>query len=173
MKINKNQKVGIVLIIAGVFSYSIIPKILEAIIGEGFSYFYYDYITTFYIDVVVAFILIGLGVKSFISNNMEKEEVMNSISDDSNQSISNSSNTNKVVNVTLTGGIIGLIGDSPQNSLNRRIKKENVNGWKVIQIIPSASGNILLAILRLLMLIVTLFFYTTTNGYYVIMEKKE
>ncbi len=80
---------------------------------------------------------------------------------------------NKVVNVTLTGGIIGLIGNSPQNSLNRQISKENANGWKVIQIIPSESGNILLIILRLLLLICTLFFYTTANGYYVIMEKKE
>ncbi len=85
----------------------------------------------------------------------------------------NLTNTNKVVNVTLTGGIIGLIGASPQNSLNGRIKKENANGWKVIQIIPSASGNILLMILRLLFLVCTLFFYTTSNGYYVIMEKKE
>jgi preprotein translocase subunit YajC len=80
--------------------------------------------------------------------------------------------TNKVVNVTLLGGIIGLLRDSPQNSLNRRIKKENANGWRVVQVIPADSGNIFLAIFRLLLLVITLFFYTTANGYYVIMEKK-
>lgn len=81
--------------------------------------------------------------------------------------------TNKVVNVTLTGGIIGLFGASPQNSLNNRIKKENANGWRVIQIIPAESGNIFLFIFRLLLLVITLFIYTTANGYYVIMEKKQ
>ena len=81
--------------------------------------------------------------------------------------------TNKVINVTLTGGIIGLFISSPQSSLNNRIKNENANGWRVVQIIPADSGNIFLIIFRLLLLLLTLFLYTTTNGYYVIMEKKE
>jgi len=81
--------------------------------------------------------------------------------------------TNKVINVTLTGGIIGLFISSPQSSLNNRIKNENANGWRVVQIIPADSGNIFLIIFRLLLLVLTLFLYTTTNGYYVIMEKKE
>jgi hypothetical protein len=80
--------------------------------------------------------------------------------------------TNKVVNVTLTGGIIGLFASSPQNSLNNTIKRENANGWRVVQIIPADSGNIFLYIFRLLLLIITLFLFTTANGYYVIMEKK-
>jgi uncharacterized membrane protein len=166
---NSNQKKGIGFIIGGVLSIIIIPRILSLIGLYMIAY----YLQSYYIIYVIALVLIGLGIKSFMSNNPEKEDEINPISPDSNQNISNLSNTNKVVNVTLTGGIIGLIGDSPQNSLNRRIKKENANGWKVIQIIPSASGNILLIILRLLILVCTLFFYTTANGYYVIMEKKE
>lgn len=81
--------------------------------------------------------------------------------------------TNKVVNVTLTGGLIGLFGASPQNSLNNRIKKENANGWRVIQVIPADSGNIFLTIFRLLLLVITLFLFTTANGYYVIMERTQ
>jgi hypothetical protein len=81
--------------------------------------------------------------------------------------------TNKVVNVTLTGGIIGLFGASPQNSLNNRIKRENADGWRVIQVIPADSGNIFLAIFRFLLLVITLFLFTTTNGYYVIMERTQ
>jgi hypothetical protein len=80
---------------------------------------------------------------------------------------------NKIVNVTLTGGIIGLLSASPQNSLNDIIKKENDNGWIVIQVIPAASGNIFLFIFRLLILILTLFLYTPVDGYYVIMEKNK
>jgi len=79
--------------------------------------------------------------------------------------------TNKVVNVTLTGGLIGMFGSSPQNRLNKIIKKENANGWRVVQVIPADSGNIFLALFRLLLLIITLFLYTTSNGYYVIMER--
>lgn len=91
----------------------------------------------------------------------------------SEEEISTSSDqTNKVVNVSLTGGIVGLLGVSPQNSLNRRMKKENADGWRVVQVIPADSGNVFLAIFRLLLLVITLFLYTTTNGYYVIMEKK-
>jgi len=80
---------------------------------------------------------------------------------------------NKVVNVTLTGGIIGLIGVRPDNVLNNKIKKEYMDGWKVIQIIPSSNGNIFLNILRLGLLLVTLFLYTTSDGYYIVMEQIE
>jgi hypothetical protein len=79
---------------------------------------------------------------------------------------------NKVVNVTLIGGIIGALSSSPQKRINNVILQENANGYKVIQVIPSASGNIFLTIIRALILVLTLFLYTTTNGYYVIMEKK-
>jgi predicted RNA-binding Zn-ribbon protein involved in translation (DUF1610 family) len=80
---------------------------------------------------------------------------------------------NKVVNVTLTGGIIGMLGGSPHGSLNKIIERENQNGWKVIQIIPSDQGNLFISILRFLVLIITLFFYTTASGYYIIMEKSK
>lgn len=82
------------------------------------------------------------------------------------------SQINKVVNVNLIGGIIGLFSSSPQNRLNEAISEENAYGWKVIQVIPAESGNLFLIILRLLLLVITLFLYTTVNGYYLIMEKK-
>ena len=78
---------------------------------------------------------------------------------------------NKVVNVNFIGGIIGLLGNSPQTILNNAIKKENEDGWEVVQIIPSESGNLFLVFVRFLILIITLFFYTQTNGYYIIMKK--
>jgi len=80
---------------------------------------------------------------------------------------------NKIVNVTLTGGIIGLLSNSPQDSLNTKIKEENAKGWKVVQVIPADSGNLFLSIFRFLLLICTLLLFTTANGYYVIMEKEQ
>lgn len=82
-----------------------------------------------------------------------------------------SNHTNKIINVTLTGGILGLLADSPQNSLNAKIQMENANGWRVIQVIPADSGNLFLTIFRFILLVCTLFLYTTANGYYVVMEK--
>ncbi|AMC11379.1 hypothetical protein Lupro_08950 [Lutibacter profundi] len=80
---------------------------------------------------------------------------------------------NKVINVTLNGGIIGLLADSPQRTLNRRIKKENADGWSVVQVIPADSGNLFLTIFRLVLLLLTLFIFTTANGYYVVMERRK
>lgn len=167
-----NKKKGIVFLISGVAAYVIIPYLLHFI---GL------YFIPWYIYSIIAIILIAIGIKHLL-NKSENEEIntdlpntdktIASASKENSQQFKKS-NMNKVVNVTLTGGIIGLVGDSPQNSLNRRISKENKNGWRVIQVIPSSSGNILLILLRLLLLVVTLFFYTTANGYYVIMEKNE
>ena len=79
---------------------------------------------------------------------------------------------NKVVNVNLTGGIIGLLGDSPKNKLNKVVEEQSKKGYRVVQIIPAASANILLLLLRFLLLCITAFFYTISEGYYIIFEKK-
>jgi len=78
---------------------------------------------------------------------------------------------NIIVNVTLKGGLIGMLADSPQRTLNQRIKVENDKGWRVVQIIPADSGNIFLLIFRVLLLMITLGFYTTVNGYYIVFER--
>tara|TARA_B100000900_G_scaffold336944_1_gene298813 strand:+ start:246 stop:491 length:246 start_codon:yes stop_codon:yes gene_type:complete len=80
--------------------------------------------------------------------------------------------SNKVVNVNLTGGLIGLLGDSPKNKLNKVVEEESKNGYRVVQIIPAASANLLLSLLRSILLVITLFFYTKSEGYYIIFEKK-
>jgi hypothetical protein len=102
------------------------------------------------------------GVQSFESDSQTNDSISSSLPE-----------INKVVNVTLTGGIIGLLGGSPHGRLNKIIKRENQNGWKVIQIIPSDQGNLFIGMLRFIVLIITLFFYTTASGYYIIMEKSK
>lgn len=61
--------------------------------------------------------------------------------------------TNKVINVSMSGGLIGLFSASPLTALNNKILSENTNGWKVVQVIPADSGNIFLYIFRFLLLI--------------------
>ncbi len=84
----------------------------------------------------------------------------------------NTNTINKVVNVPLTGGIIGLLSELPASKLNKSIARENANGWKVVQIIPAASANIFIAILRIVLLIMTFLLYTTNDGYYISFEKQ-
>ncbi len=158
----KFKQKGIVLILIGVVIYFLLPYVYYIPFG---NYIYYIP----FIRIIAPLIPIIWGIKYLIQKKENLEEIINQTN--LNLTMKNNKN-NKVVNVTLKGGLIGMLADSPQNALNRKIKQENENGWKVIQIIPSSSGNILLMIFRLLLLIVTLTLFTTANGYYLIMEKE-
>lgn len=78
---------------------------------------------------------------------------------------------NKIVNVPLSGGLIGTIGSSPKYRLSLEIQAANKHGWNVIQIISASSGSALYTVLRILILILTLSLYTIEPGYYIILEK--
>ena len=78
----------------------------------------------------------------------------------------------RVANVDLTGGIIGLLGDSPQTKLNKAVTFYSKKGWRVQQILPAAFPNVLLILLRIVILLITLGFYTTSSGYYLVIEKE-
>ena len=80
---------------------------------------------------------------------------------------------NQVINVTLWGGIIGALASSPRQRLNDKIQEANAEGWKVVQIVPAASGNLFLYIWRFILLCITLLLFTTANGYYIVLEKFE
>ena len=56
---------------------------------------------------------------------------------------------NKVVNVPLVGGIIGALGSSPMRRLNNAVKDANAEGWSVVNVIESKSGNLFLTIREL------------------------
>ena len=115
----------------------------------------------------------GRGNKKEVALDKSEQAEFDNIRDEVTQQYNISpTQTNKVVNVTLTGGILGLLAASPQNSLNSVISQENTNGWRVIQVIPAESGNLFLFLLRLMILVLTLFLYTPANGYYLILEKK-
>lgn len=111
--------------------------------------------------------IIVIGIYSYNKNKNDKNETT------SMPNLPPNLTMNKVISVTLIGGIIGLFISSPVISLNARIQKENANGWKVVQIIPAESGNIFLFLFRLLILVITLFLFTFSNGYYVILEREK
>lgn len=114
--------------------------------------------------IVLLFFFTIAGVFLYQKNQGSKDEIIVPISEDQD---------NKVVNVTLIGGIFALFIHSPQSALNKKIKEENANGWRVVQVMPADGGNVFLNIFRFLLLVLTLFLYTTAKGYYVVMERKK
>ena len=78
---------------------------------------------------------------------------------------------NKIITVQLYGGIMGMFIGSPKMALERSIAKANRNGYEVIQIIDSSSGNIALNVIRIILLFFTFFLFTLGNGYYIICRK--
>lgn len=78
---------------------------------------------------------------------------------------------NKVINMSLAGGLIGLMTTNPRRSLDNLIDKHNQDGWNLVQVIPSEDRNIIMFILKLIVLICTIGLYTFGSGYLLIMEK--
>ena len=77
---------------------------------------------------------------------------------------------NKVVRVSFSGGLLGLIFGSARGKVESAVQKHNSEGWNVAEIIPD-NPNLFLLIVRLLLLILTLGLWTISTGYLFIMEK--
>lgn len=158
------QKKGTALIIGGLLALYIVPFLVHII--------ELPYVFAFYAPKIIAVICVVIGIKTIVkpaeTDPSEQEPAHNNMPLDNSKPM----DKNKLVNVTLTGGIIGFFMASPQYSLNNAIRRENANGWRVIQVIPAASGNIFLFLMRIVILILTFFLYTPVNGYYIILEKQ-
>jgi hypothetical protein len=78
---------------------------------------------------------------------------------------------NKVVRISLSGGIIGALLTNPRSAIEKRIMQENTEGWSAHQIIPHADTNLAIIILKIVVLFLTLFLWTWGAGYLVLFEK--
>ena len=79
---------------------------------------------------------------------------------------------NKVVRISLSGGIIGLLTTNPRRALDARIDQENQAGWNAVYFIPHTDTNLLVAVLRLVVLVGTLFLWTWGAGYLILFERE-
>ncbi|WP_421858708.1 hypothetical protein [Oricola sp.] len=77
---------------------------------------------------------------------------------------------NKVVRVSFSGGILGLVFGSSRGKVESIVQQNNADGWNVAEVIPD-SPNLIIYVLRVLLLIVTLGLWTVSTGYLFIMEK--
>ena len=58
------------------------------------------------------------------------------------------SRINKVVRISLSGGIIGLLTTNPRRALDARIDQENQDEWNAVYFIPHTDTNLLVAVVR-------------------------
>ncbi|MFP3089184.1 hypothetical protein LQZ21_02520 [Treponema sp. TIM-1] len=116
--------------------------------------------------VIVAVVIIGI----IVSKKQEKEDAQDfddiSTSDEFKQR-----KLNKIVRVSLSGGLIGAIGTNPRKALSQTIHKYNTAGWNCHQILPHTTRNIFIMVLQIIILVVTLGIWTFGAGYLVLFEK--
>ncbi len=82
------------------------------------------------------------------------------------------SKKNKVVRISLMGGLIGALTTNPRKALEDAIDKENNEGWNAIHIEPHSTANLLVWVLQLVVLVCTLGLWTWGGGYMVLFEKE-
>jgi len=88
-----------------------------------------------------------------------------------NEIISHFHSDNEVQQIKFYGGLYGLLEGNQVKIINKRFKKINDQGWRVLQLYPEVSTDLLKRIIRIIVLFLTLFIFTWTDGYYVLVEK--
>jgi len=78
--------------------------------------------------------------------------------------------TNKVVRISYSGGLIGLIFGSARGKLEKVLDEHNKQGWNLAEVIPD-NPNLLIWVLRLVILLLTLGLWTLSNSYLLILER--
>lgn len=79
---------------------------------------------------------------------------------------------NRVVRISLSGGIVGFLMTNPRKALDDVIDKNNQEGWNAIQIQRHSTNNILIMFLQYIVLFATLGLWTWGAGYLVLLERE-
>lgn len=79
---------------------------------------------------------------------------------------------NKVRQINLMGGIIGLLTTNPRRALDKAIDEENQQGWNAVYFTPHTDTNLLVTILKIVVLVATLGLWTWGAGYLVLFERE-
>lgn len=79
---------------------------------------------------------------------------------------------NKIVRISLSGGIIGLLFTNPRKALDDAIDKANQDDWNAIYFSPHKTSNLFVHVFQLTVLLLTLGFWTFGAGYMILFEKE-
>ena len=79
---------------------------------------------------------------------------------------------NKVVRLTLSGGLVGMLGTNPRRALDNEIDKHNQDGWNAIEFQANLAPNMLVRLLQFAVLVCTLGIWTWGSGYLILFERE-
>ena len=78
--------------------------------------------------------------------------------------------TNKVVRISYSGGLLGLLFGSARGKLEKVLEEHNRDGWNLAEVMPD-NPNLVILVLRLLILTVTFGLWTLSTSYLLILER--
>ena len=78
--------------------------------------------------------------------------------------------TNKVVRISYSGGLLGLLFGSARGKLEKVLEDNNHTGWNLAEVIPD-NPNLVIILLRFILLTVTLGLWTLSTSYLLILER--
>jgi len=78
---------------------------------------------------------------------------------------------NKIIRISLSGGLIGLLTTNPRKALDDVLKAHNDMGYRCTYFIPNHAPNLFMRILQLSVLVCTFGLWTWGAGYLVLFEK--
>ena len=78
--------------------------------------------------------------------------------------------TNKVVRISYSGGLLGLIFGSARGKLEKVLEENKRNGWNLAEVIPD-NPNLIIWVIRFAILILTLGLWTFSTSYLLILER--
>ena len=78
--------------------------------------------------------------------------------------------TNKVVRISYSGGLLGLIFGSARGKHEKVLEENNRNGWNLAEVI-SDNPNLIIWVIRFAILILTLGLWTFSTSYLLILER--
>jgi len=78
---------------------------------------------------------------------------------------------NKILRISLIGGVIGMFTTNPRAALEKAIAKANSEGWNAIHIDSHRTTNLFISFLQLVVLFLTAGLYTWGGGYLVLLER--
>ena len=78
--------------------------------------------------------------------------------------------TNKVVRISYSGGLLGLLFGSARGKLEKVLEDNNRKGWNLAEVIPD-NPNLVIILVRLILLTITLGLWTLSTSYLLILER--
>ena len=82
------------------------------------------------------------------------------------------SKVNKVVRISLSGGLIGWLTTNPRKAIDDTIDKQNQDGWNAIYFAEHRTSNLIVTVFQIIILILTLGLWTFGAGYMILFEKE-